>query len=166
MPSFVSRGNNNYALAVCRLHRTRYRLFGGGGFGLGTPVVSAWSLVRASSASILRFDLPYAPRPMSIAPLLSCVIMSVETERKSARFAGACAFMRARSHQVNVTKAGLTHSRRPCSEVQNEWIVSLRWTSRRIGYCGFTVVADTLWFGVVRRSCQSSCGMLPKTLCS
>jgi hypothetical protein len=92
MPSFVSRGNNNYALTVCRLHRTRYRLFGGGGFGLGTPVVSAWSLVRASWASSLHFDLPYAPRPMSIAPLLSCVIMSVETERKSARFAGACAF--------------------------------------------------------------------------
>lgn len=120
----------------------------------------------APQASSMRLDLPYAPRPMSIAPLVSCVIMSVETGRRSARIAGASAYKRARSHEAIVTEAGLTHFRRPCSEVQNEWIVSLRRTNRRIGYCGLTVVADTLWFGVVRRSCQSSCGMLPETLCS
>ena len=81
---------------------------------------------------------------MSIAPLLSWVIMSVEARRKSARVAGESAFMRTRSHGLLVTEAGLTgltHFRCPCSEVQNEWTVSLRRTSRRIGYCGLTVVA-------------------------
>jgi hypothetical protein len=39
---FTSRGEINSALGPCRSQRTRYRFFGGGGFGLGTPVVSAW----------------------------------------------------------------------------------------------------------------------------
>lgn len=48
MPSVMSRGNINSVDTVCRQRRTRYRFcFGGGGFGLGTPVVSAGLSVRA-----------------------------------------------------------------------------------------------------------------------
>ena len=56
-----------------------------------------------------------------------------------------------------VTKKGLTHCRCPCSEDQGEWIVSLRWTGKRIGNWGLTSVcrirAGLVVF--VHRTCQS-----------
>lgn len=78
--------------------RRCYRAFGGGGFGLGVPVVSEDSCQLGALQLVgIRTNSPYAPRPIFIATSTSLVIMDVATERKSQQeFAGGTRLFDAR----------------------------------------------------------------------